>query len=431
VTTQQPIPGNRSLSEQETPNSRWIQNADGTWTPYRPQTTGPDTRVGGGSGGGGGGSGSGEDEVYIDPAAPPTPDPGPYPRLWVDTDDNTGGFNGIVVGPTGPPGPPGAAGPQGPVGGGLLTGAYTWTNTTTVADPGSGKVGVDAATVGSVTTVFLSQTTKPGVDVAGMLGTIKVGDEWAIWDPDDSTVYIKGLVATAPVDHGTWWSFTVSGATVGSGVAGPPRNNENVYVSFASVGAVGPQGPAGPQGPQGVPGATGATGAQGLGYDGITCSGSFGIGTGTKATVVNQVGAIVVGTRLRYASRANTANYFEGRVTSIAGTTVTVSVDTTGGGGVFSDWNVSVAGDKGATGPTGPTGPIGPAGTYDPAQVSYRYVQGTAATVWTINHTLPFMPNVTVVDSTGHEIIPEVTYAGTSQIQLTFSAAVGGEAYLS
>ena len=96
----------------------------------------------------------------------------------------------------------------------------------------------------------------------------------------------------------------------------------------------------------------------------------------------------------------------------------------------FSAVGQSIAvGPVGPTGPTGPQGPAGPGAT--PANLGLRYVQSTAATVWTITHALVFWPNVAVVDSTGREIIPEIAYLSSTQVQLTFSAAVGGEAYLS
>jgi len=58
-------------------------------------------------------------------------------------------------------------------------------------------------------------------------------------------------------------------------------------------------------------------------------------------------------------------------------------------------------------------------------------VQATAATIWSIVHNLPFRPNVSAVDSTGREILPgDVDYPDGSSVVLTFSAAVGGEAYL-
>ena len=66
-----------------------------------------------------------------------------------------------------------------------------------------------------------------------------------------------------------------------------------------------------------------------------------------------------------------------------------------------------------------------------PGVLSYRHTQAAAATVWTISHGLSFMPNVMAVDSTGQWIIPEIQYLSSSTVQLTFSASVGGEAYLS
>jgi len=64
--------------------------------------------------------------------------------------------------------------------------------------------------------------------------------------------------------------------------------------------------------------------------------------------------------------------------------------------------------------------------------LGYRHVQASAATTWAITHNLSFRPNVAAVDSTGQEIVPgAVQYPSATTVQLTFSAAVGGEAYLS
>jgi hypothetical protein len=64
--------------------------------------------------------------------------------------------------------------------------------------------------------------------------------------------------------------------------------------------------------------------------------------------------------------------------------------------------------------------------------LAYRHVQATASTVWSIPHGLSFLPNVSAVDSTGREIWPgAVDYPNATTVVLTFSAAVGGEAYLS
>jgi hypothetical protein len=63
---------------------------------------------------------------------------------------------------------------------------------------------------------------------------------------------------------------------------------------------------------------------------------------------------------------------------------------------------------------------------------SYTHHQTVADTTWTINSPLNFYPNVSVVDSTGEQIFPgSLVYSSVALIILTFSSAVGGEAYLS
>jgi hypothetical protein len=62
----------------------------------------------------------------------------------------------------------------------------------------------------------------------------------------------------------------------------------------------------------------------------------------------------------------------------------------------------------------------------------YRHYQTAAATTWSVPHNLGFRPGVTVVDSTFDEIFPgNVHYPDDNNVTLTFSASVGGEAYLS
>jgi len=82
-------------------------------------------------------------------------------------------------------------------------------------------------------------------------------------------------------------------------------------------------------------------------------------------------------------------------------------------------------GDPGPSGAPGPQGPPGPAGG------TYRHVQGSASSLWTINHNLGFYPNVSVVDSAGTNIEGEVTYVDGDNITILFTASFGGEAYLS
>ena len=60
----------------------------------------------------------------------------------------------------------------------------------------------------------------------------------------------------------------------------------------------------------------------------------------------------------------------------------------------------------------------------------YIHTQGSAATAWTVTHTLGGHPSVTVVDSTGTVVIGGVQYDSETQVTLTFSAAFSGSAYL-
>jgi hypothetical protein len=63
--------------------------------------------------------------------------------------------------------------------------------------------------------------------------------------------------------------------------------------------------------------------------------------------------------------------------------------------------------------------------------VSYTHVQSTPASVWSINHPLSFMPNISLVDTADDVIEGDVSYDSPSLITVTYSGATGGKAYLS
>jgi hypothetical protein len=90
--------------------------------------------------------------------------------------------------------------------------------------------------------------------------------------------------------------------------------------------------------------------------------------------------------------------------------------------------DLTVIGLPGPPGPEGPPGQPGPPGTG--GGVSYRFIQPTPAVIWVIDHPLQY-PVITVVDSNGQICVPDVSYTSASQVVLTFSAAMAGEAYLS
>lgn len=65
-----------------------------------------------------------------------------------------------------------------------------------------------------------------------------------------------------------------------------------------------------------------------------------------------------------------------------------------------------------------------------PAATRHVHTQGTAATTWTINHSLGGYPSVMVVDSAKTVVYGEINYTNTSQVVVNFSSAFSGYAYL-
>lgn len=115
-------------------------------------------------------------------------------------------------------------------------------------------------------------------------------------------------------------------------------------------------------GPTGATGATGSPGNDGLNGPGYvaTSSSTITMGTGSKSFTA-QIGlAYLPNDRVRISYNAYT--YMEGVVIGYAGNTLTVNVDRVIGSGIYSLWNIGIAGDVGDTGPTGPTGNTGATG---------------------------------------------------------------------
>ena len=77
------------------------------------------------------------------------------------------------------------------------------------------------------------------------------------------------------------------------------------------------------------------------------------------------------------------------------------------------------------------TGPPGPMGETAWADLGYVHDQPIAAQVWTINHNMHFVPNITVVDSAGTVVEGDYNYPDENTVILTFSGAFAGKAYLS
>lgn len=79
----------------------------------------------------------------------------------------------------------------------------------------------------------------------------------------------------------------------------------------------------------------------------------------------------------------------------------------------------------------GITGPQGPMGEIQPETLGYVHIQSVPSTTWTINHNMIFVPNITVVDSSGTVIEGSYDYPNSTTVVLSFSSPFSGKAYLS
>lgn len=92
--------------------------------------------------------------------------------------------------------------------------------------------------------------------------------------------------------------------------------------------------------------------------------------------------------------------------------------------------DLGMVGPQGDQGPPGPTGERGPAG-FGSNNITYTHIQNAPSNTWTITHNLGYVPNVTVFDSGGNEVDGDITIISDNILELHFSSAFAGIAYLS
>jgi hypothetical protein len=150
---------------------------------------------------------------------------------------------------------------------GALAWKYTFDNSTSMADPGTGDFRLDNATLSSVTNIAIDATSADtgNPDVSDLIASIDDGTN----STHEGYIFFRksGAPATfmaynvtgAIVDNTGWLQIPVSHAASG----GSLTNADTLYISFARSGNVGATGSTGPTGSTGSTGATGATGPQG------------------------------------------------------------------------------------------------------------------------------------------------------------------------
>ena len=70
-----------------------------------------------------------------------------------------------------------------------------------------------------------------------------------------------------------------------------------------------------------------------------------------------------------------------------------------------------------------------PQGVVNFYDARYTHSQGSASSVWNINHGLGKYPSVAVADSGGSVVIGDISYTDSNNLILTFAAAFAGAAY--
>lgn len=243
-----------------------------------------------------------------------------------------------------------------------------------------------------------------------------VGDNLILSTVDGQTIdagNVRGEDGYIGVDGKSAYEVALDNGFVGT---------EEEWLEYLRQGPVGPQGEQGiqgeqgTQGEQGIQGIQGETGPQGeIGFPGFKYD--------TRRALANQY---VPGEIIEY-----NGAYFICLATNDA-------IPPTGGAiGVY--WaSYSFVGPQGEQGIQGPQGEQGPQGIQgeqgisgETQTIAYTHTQSSVSSLWVVNHNLSFQPGVHTVDSAGTTIEGIVSYNSSTQIQVAFSSAVSGYAYLS
>lgn len=61
----------------------------------------------------------------------------------------------------------------------------------------------------------------------------------------------------------------------------------------------------------------------------------------------------------------------------------------------------------------------------------YQHKQSVRSTIWSIVHNLNKIPNITVLDEDGYDVIGDVIFTNLNCLTVSFGMPIKGEAYLS
>ena len=229
---------------------------------------------------------------------------------------------------------------------GAIAWKYTFDSSTTMADPGSGEVRLNHATLGSVTNIAFDAETAESADISDLIASIDDGTNSShegfitIRKSGSPSTFAVYAVTGAVTDNTSWLQVPVTHVSSG----GTFSNTDTLYIGMTRSGNLGATGPTGPQGTQGIQGVTGNTGAAATIAVGSVSTSDVAEGGTATASVTNSG-----------STSAATLDFTFGVVTGDTGATgATGPQGTQGIQGIQGIQGVQ--GDTGATGATGPQG---------------------------------------------------------------------------
>lgn len=110
---------------------------------------------------------------------------------------------------------------------------YTYGINHTMGDPGSGHLRTNTADLASTRQIAMSATEKSGQDIGAALRLLQNGQQIFITDQDNTEIYVRYFMTTAPGNHGSWFIFNVRHDT-SSGTL--PANGATLKVAFPDYG---------------------------------------------------------------------------------------------------------------------------------------------------------------------------------------------------
>ena len=101
---------------------------------------------------------------------------------------------------------------------------------TTIDDPGAGRLRYDTATPISVTAIALAAHSADGQDVAAWIGQWNVGTPVTLQVQYEAATHADYVLDATPLDSGTWWHLVVHATTVNDPLAALAVQDQAIVV---------------------------------------------------------------------------------------------------------------------------------------------------------------------------------------------------------